>query len=144
MTLSAEEWTAVRLSLLVAVTATAASLPLGIAVAYLLARGRFWGKSLLDTIVHLPLILPPVVTGYLLLLLFGKRGPVGEFLDHAFGVFDFHHSAARHRQHRFPNRHGRCRSWDSRGEAHTQVACVWFIDQNGRQRRGVDEHQSRS
>ena len=67
MILSAEEWTAVRLSLLVAVTAMAASLPLGVAVAWLLARGRFCGKSLLDTLVHLPLILPPVVTGYLLL-----------------------------------------------------------------------------
>jgi molybdate transport system permease protein len=81
-----EEWTAVRLSLLVAVTATAASLPLGIAVAWLLARGRFWGKGLVDTIVHLPLIMPPVVTGYLLLILFGKRGPIGSFLDQAFGI----------------------------------------------------------
>ena len=81
-----EEWTAVRLSLLVAVTATAASLPLGIAIAWLLARGRFWGKSLLDTLVHLPLIMPPVVTGYLLLILFGKRGPIGAFLDQAFGI----------------------------------------------------------
>jgi molybdate transport system permease protein len=81
-----EEWTAVRLSLLVAVTATAASLPLGIAVAWLLARVRFWGKGLVDTIVHLPLIMPPVVTGYMLLLLFGKRGPIGHFLDQAFGI----------------------------------------------------------
>ena len=81
-----EEWTAVRLSLLVAVTATAASLPLGVAVAWLLARGRFWGRSLVDTVVHLPLILPPVVTGYLLLILFGRRGPIGEFLNDAFGI----------------------------------------------------------
>jgi molybdate transport system permease protein len=81
-----EEWTAVRLSLLVAVTATAASLPLGVATAWLLARTRFWGKSLVDTFVHLPLIMPPVVTGYVLLLLFGRRGPIGEFLDHAFGI----------------------------------------------------------
>ena len=51
-----EEWTAVRLSLLVAVTATAASLPFGVAIAWLLARKRFWGKSLVDTLVHLPLI----------------------------------------------------------------------------------------
>ena len=79
--MTAEEWTAVRLSLLVAVTAMAASLPLGIAIAWLLARGRFWGKSLVDTLVHLPLIMPPVVTGYLLLILFGRRGPIGEFLD---------------------------------------------------------------
>ena len=84
--MTAEEWTAVRLSLLVAVTATAASLVPGIAVAWLLARGRFWGKSLVDTLVHLPLIMPPVVTGYLLLILFGRRGPIGEFLDQAFGI----------------------------------------------------------
>jgi len=84
--MTAEEWTAVRLSLLVAVTATAASLPFGIAVAWLLARGRFWGKGLVDTVVHLPLIMPPVVTGYLLLILFGKRGPIGSFLDQAFGI----------------------------------------------------------
>jgi molybdate transport system permease protein len=81
-----EEWTAVRLSLLVAITATAASLPPGIAVAWLLARRQFWGKALLDTLVHLPLILPPVVTGYLLLILFGRRGPIGEFLEHTFGI----------------------------------------------------------
>ena len=86
MSLSAEEWTAVRLSLLVAVTAMAGSLPLGVAVAWLLARGRFWGKSLLDVVVHLPLILPPVVTGYLLLILFGKKGPIGSFLDQTFGI----------------------------------------------------------
>ena len=84
--MTAEEWTAVRLSLLVAVTATVASLPFGIAIAWLLARGRFWGKSLVDTLVHLPLILPPVVTGYLLLILFGKRGPIGEFLNDTFGI----------------------------------------------------------
>jgi molybdate transport system permease protein len=84
--LSAEEWTAVRLSLLVATTATLASLPLGIAVAWLLARRDFWGKTLLDTLVHLPLILPPVVTGYLLLLGFGRKGPIGEFLESAFGI----------------------------------------------------------
>ncbi len=90
-----EEWTAVRLSLLVAVTATAWSLPVGIAVAWLLARGRFWGKSLLDTVVHLPLIMPPVVTGYVLLLLFGRRGPIGHFLDAAFGiVFSFRWTGA--------------------------------------------------
>jgi len=81
-----EEWTAVRLSLLVAVTAMAASLPFGIAIAYLLARCRFWGKGLLDTLVHLPLILPPVVTGYVLLILFGRHGPIGAFLDSNFGI----------------------------------------------------------
>ena len=90
-----EEWTAVKLSLLVATTATAASLPLGIAVAWLLARGRFWGKSLVDTLVHLPLIMPPVVTGYLLLLTFGRRTPIGAFLADELGiVFSFRWTGA--------------------------------------------------
>ncbi|MBN9469879.1 MAG: molybdate ABC transporter permease subunit [Bosea sp.] len=84
--LSPEEWTAVRLSLLVATTAMLASLPFGIATAWLLARGRFWGKSLLDALVHLPLILPPVVTGYLLLIGFGRRGPIGQWLYDWFGI----------------------------------------------------------
>ena len=84
--LGPEEWTALRLSLLVATTATAASLVPGLAVAYLLARGRFWGKSFLDALVHLPLILPPVVTGYILLLEFGRRGPIGAFLAEQFGI----------------------------------------------------------
>ncbi|AZO77646.1 MULTISPECIES: molybdate ABC transporter permease subunit [unclassified Bosea (in: a-proteobacteria)] len=84
--LSPEEWTAVRLSLIVATTAMLASLPLGLAVAWLLARGRFWGKSLLDAVIHLPLILPPVVTGYLLLIGFGRRGPIGQFLYDWFGI----------------------------------------------------------
>ncbi len=81
-----EEWTALRLSLLVASTATAASLLPGLAVAWLLARKRFPGHAALDTLVHLPLILPPVVTGYLLLVWFGRRGPVGAFLAEHFGV----------------------------------------------------------
>jgi molybdate transport system permease protein len=93
--LSPEEWTAVRLSLRVATVAMLASLPVGIAVAYLLARGRFPGKSILDGIVFLPLILPPVVTGYLLLLSFGRRGPIGAFLDQHFGiVFSFRWTGA--------------------------------------------------
>jgi molybdate transport system permease protein len=83
--LTPEEWTAVRLSLLVAGTATAASLPFGLLVAWLLARGRFPGRALLDALVHLPLILPPVVTGYLLLLAFGRRGPIGAWLAE-FGI----------------------------------------------------------
>jgi molybdate transport system permease protein len=62
------------------------SLPFGIAAAFALARGRFWGHSLLNGLVHLPLIMPPVVTGYLLLLLFGRRGPIGAFLDEYFGI----------------------------------------------------------
>ena len=93
--MTAEEWTAVRLSLLIATTATLASLPFGIAIAWLLARGRFWGKSVLDTVVHLPLILPPVVTGYLLLLSFGRRGFIGSFLADEFGiVFSFRWTGA--------------------------------------------------
>ncbi|MGX5733526.1 molybdate ABC transporter permease subunit [Bosea thiooxidans] len=84
--LSPEEWTAVRLSLVVASTAMLASLPLGLGVALLLARGCFWGKSLLDALVHMPLILPPVVTGYLLLIGFGRRGPIGQFLYDWFGI----------------------------------------------------------
>ena len=75
-----EEWTAIRLSLKVASWAVLASLPPGILVAWLLARGRFPGRILLDGLVHLPLVLPPVVTGYLLLLLFGRQGPFGKML----------------------------------------------------------------
>ncbi|MBN9444625.1 MAG: molybdate ABC transporter permease subunit [Bosea sp. (in: a-proteobacteria)] len=93
--LSPEEWTAVRLSLIVAGTAMVASLPLAVAVALVLARARFWGKSILDAAVHLPLILPPVVTGYLLLIGFGRRGPIGQFLDDWFGiVFSFRWTGA--------------------------------------------------
>ncbi len=93
--LTPDEWTAVRLSMKVATWAMAASLPLGIIVALILARGRFWGKSILNGIVHLPLILPPVVTGYLLLLSFGRRGPVGSFLAENFGiVFSFRWTGA--------------------------------------------------
>lgn len=84
--LSPEEWTAVRLSLIVATTAMLASLPFGLAVAWLLARGRFRGKSILDAVVHLPLIMPPVVTGYLLLIWFGRRGPIGQWLSDWFGI----------------------------------------------------------
>ena len=84
--LTEEELTAVRLSLRVALWATAASLPFGVLVALVLARGRFWGVSLLNGVVHLPLILPPVVTGYVLLLLFGRRGPVGAFLAENFDI----------------------------------------------------------
>jgi molybdate transport system permease protein len=84
--LGPEEWQAVRLSLRVSFWATLASLPLGIFVAYALARWDFPGKQLLNGIVHLPLILPPVVTGYLLLITFGRRGTVGQFLDQWFGI----------------------------------------------------------
>ncbi len=80
------EWEAVALSVRVSFWATLASLPLGILVAYALARWEFWGKQLLNGIVHLPLILPPVVTGYLLLISFGRRGAIGQFLDQWFGI----------------------------------------------------------
>src|ERR1043166_8545641 len=93
--LSPNEWTAVQLSLGIAVWATLVSLPFGGAVAYVLARKDFWGKALLDGIVHLPLVLPPVVTGYLLLISFGRRGPIGAFLDQHFGiVFSFRWTGA--------------------------------------------------
>jgi molybdate transport system permease protein len=84
--LTPEEWTAIRLSLKIALVATLAALPLGVAVAWLLARRNFWGKALLDGLVHLPLVLPPVVTGYLLLISFGRRGPIGAFLAEHLGI----------------------------------------------------------
>lgn len=84
--LSAEEWTAVRLSLWVGAWSTLLALPFGIAIAYVLARKTFWGKSFADAIVHLPLVLPPVVTGYLLLITFGRKAPLGAFLADQFGI----------------------------------------------------------
>jgi molybdate transport system permease protein len=81
-----EAWTAVALSLRVAVWATVCSLPFGIALGYLLARRDFRGKALVNGLVLLPLVLPPVVTGYLLLLTFGTRGPVGAVLKDWFGI----------------------------------------------------------
>lgn len=81
-----EELAAIRLSLRVAFWAMLGSLPFGILVALALARSRFWGKTFVDGVVHLPLVLPPVVTGYLLLLLFGRRGPLGELLEQSFGI----------------------------------------------------------
>ncbi|MDX8445020.1 molybdate ABC transporter permease subunit [Mesorhizobium captivum] len=93
--LTPDEWNAVRLSIKVATVAMIASLPPGILIALVLARGRFWGKTLLNGLVHLPLILPPVVTGYLLLLTFGRRGPAGAFLAEHFGVvFSFRWTGA--------------------------------------------------
>jgi molybdate transport system permease protein len=89
------EWTAVELSLRVSIVATAVALPFGIAIGWLLARKKFWGKTVLDGIVHLPLVLPPVVTGYLLLISFGRRGPIGAFLYDHFGiVFSFRWTGA--------------------------------------------------
>jgi molybdate transport system permease protein len=74
------------LTLRIAVVATLVATPIGIGVAWILARKRFPGKMLLEALVHLPLVLPPVVTGYLLLLSFGRRGPIGEFLADTFGI----------------------------------------------------------
>ncbi len=84
--LSPMELEALRLSLWVSAWAVAASLPLGVAAAWLLARKRFFGKTLLDGLIHLPLVLPPVVTGYLLLLLLGRKGPLGAWLYQHLGV----------------------------------------------------------
>jgi molybdate transport system permease protein len=84
--LTPQEWQAVMLSLRVSFWATLASLPFGILAAYALARWSFPGRQLLNGLVHLPLILPPVVTGYLLLLAFGRRGVLGQFLDQWFGI----------------------------------------------------------
>ena len=93
--LTPDEWTAIFLSLRIASVATVAALPFGIAIGFLLARVNFWGKALVDGIVHLPLVLPPVVTGYILLLLFGRKGPIGAFLDQYFGiVFSFRWTGA--------------------------------------------------
>lgn len=86
MMLDLAGWQALRLSLLVGVTATALALPLAIWIAWLLARQDFWGKSALNAMVHLPLVLPPVVTGYLLLIAFGRTGPVGRFLEDTLGL----------------------------------------------------------
>lgn len=86
LTLTPEEQAAVELSIRVSLWATVTSLPPGIVVAMLLSRGKFWGKSILNGIVFLPLVLPPVVTGFILLLLFGRRGPVGAFLADNLGI----------------------------------------------------------
>ncbi len=92
---SPDELEAIRLSLKVALWATFGSLPLGVFVAYVLARWRFPGKLLLDGLIHLPLVLPPVVTGYLLLLTFGRRGPIGAPLAEHLGiVFSFRWTGA--------------------------------------------------
>jgi molybdate transport system permease protein len=93
--LSPQDWTAVALSLRVAAVSTVVALPFGIIIAMLLARGSFWGKSLLDAVVHLPLVLPPVVTGYLLLISLGRKAPLGAFLADHFGiVFSFRWTGA--------------------------------------------------
>ena len=80
------EWMAIRLSLKVALWATCLTLPLAIYVALLLARGKFWGKQALNILVHMPLIMPPVVTGYLLLIVFGRNTVLGHFLENTIGL----------------------------------------------------------
>jgi molybdate transport system permease protein len=84
--LSAAEWTALKLSLRIAVVATVWVIPFAVLIGWLLARKNFWGKTILDGVVHLPLVLPPVVTGYLLLIGFGRKGPIGGFLYDHFGI----------------------------------------------------------
>ena len=86
LALTPAEWEALELSLKVAFWSVLCSLPLAVAVAMLLARSNFSGKSLFDAVVHLPLVLPPVVVGYFLLLLLGRRGPLGALLEEYFGI----------------------------------------------------------
>jgi len=92
--LSDQEWQALELSLRVSFWATVVSLPIGILVALALARGRFPGRQILNGLVHLPLILPPVVTGYLLLLTFGRKGFIGQWLDEVGIVLAFRWTGA--------------------------------------------------
>jgi molybdate transport system permease protein len=93
--LGAAEWAALALSLKVSMVATVLSLPLALWVAWLLARGQFRGKIWLSALVHLPLVLPPVVTGYVLLIAFGRQGPVGGLLEQTIGlVFAFRWTGA--------------------------------------------------
>ena len=95
MSFTPDEMTAIWLSLRIALVATLVSLPLAILVAEALARRDFWGKALLNGLVHLPLVLPPVVTGYLLLLSFGRLGPAGQFFEACCGiVFSFRWTGA--------------------------------------------------
>lgn len=86
MGLTAAEWEIVELSLRVSLLAIVLTLPFAFALAWVLARTRFPGKVLLDAVVHLPLVLPPVVTGWVLLLLFGANGPAGRLLADLFGI----------------------------------------------------------
>ena len=93
--ISPTEWTAILLSMRVATVATLVATPLGIGLAWLLARRDFWGKATVDALIHLPLVLPPVVTGYLLLIWLGRRSWLGGFLEHWFGiVFSFRWTGA--------------------------------------------------
>ncbi len=86
MLLSPQEWEVVALSLKVSLLAISITLPIAYGLAWLLARRRFPGRSLLDALVHLPLVVPPVVTGYILLILFGRNGPIGHWLEANLGI----------------------------------------------------------
>lgn len=86
MTFSPDEWEAIRLTLVVAARAIGFGLPVAVLFAWLISRTRFPGRPLLSALVHLPLVLPPVVTGWLLLIVFGVRGPVGSLLLQYFGI----------------------------------------------------------
>jgi molybdate transport system permease protein len=93
--LSPADWTAVELTIRISIVATLCALPFGLGLGWLLARRQFWGKSVLDGLVHLPLVMPPVVTGYLLLISFGRKGPIGALLDQYLGiVFSFRWTGA--------------------------------------------------
>ena len=93
--LSPADWTAIELTVRISVVATLCALPFGLGFGWLLARKKFWGKSVLDGLVHLPLVMPPVVTGYLLLISFGRKGPIGALLYEYLGiVFSFRWTGA--------------------------------------------------
>jgi molybdate transport system permease protein len=93
--LSPADWTAVELTIRISIVATLCALPFGLGFGWLLARRNFWGKSVLDGLVHLPLVMPPVVTGYLLLISFGRKGPIGALLYEYLGiVFSFRWTGA--------------------------------------------------
>ena len=95
MFLTEYEWSIILLSLKIGGVAVAASLPLGIFFAWILARKEFFGKTLLDSVINLPLVLPPVVIGYLLLLSMGKNGYIGKWIDQIFGIsFSFNWKGA--------------------------------------------------
>lgn len=94
MTVDAAAWEALRLSLWVACWATVLAVPAALWIAWVLARRTFWGKSALNALVHLPLVMPPVVTGYLLLLAFGRTAPLGQLLEKLGLQLAFHWSGA--------------------------------------------------
>lgn len=95
MLLTAQEWSIILLSLKIGSAAVIASLPLGIWLAWLLARKEFRGKTILDSIINLPLVLPPVVIGYLLLITMGRNGYLGKWLDQILGIsFSFNWKGA--------------------------------------------------